>query len=356
MRNLVDNIRATLKHSDVDRLISTLGGSKKEDTSEFNIYSTVCHCGNSYKLYYYKSSKNFYCYSNCGSMDLFGLVEQVYDIDFKQAVSYLAKFLNIQNSLAPVGFGNQVYQEQANNQNQDAVVEEVKLPTFNLNVLNLFLDFHCTEWLSEGISVNTMKKYSIKYFLDQHKIIVPHFNLDGELVGIRGRALLQEDLDRGQKYMPIFIGKTGYAHSLMHNLYGLNFNKEAIKLYKKVVVFEGEKSVLIMDTWYGEGSCAVAVCGSKLHKAHIKQLSELGVEEIIIAFDKQYKTIEDKELWEKKVLKFTEYLYEGCTVSAIWDDVDSNLISYKDAPVDGGIVIFEHLLKNRKTIYKNISY
>jgi len=351
MKHLVEKIKNQLTTEDVDRLIYSLGGSKGADVDEYNIYSTVCHNhdgSGSYKLYYYKSSKTFYCYTNCQNLDIFGLVESALDLDFKKAISYLAKFLNIQNTLAPVGFGNIPCARIVDEQEEEDV--EVILPVLDNNILSLFLKFHCTEWLVEGISHETMSKYSIMYYLDQHKIIIPHHNADGGLVGVRGRALLKEDLDRGQKYMPIYIGNKGYAHSLMHNLYGLNFTKQTIKNTKKVIVFEGEKSVLLMDSFYGEFNCSVAVCGSKIHKAHARMLIELGVEEVVIAFDKQYKTLEEKNLWRKKIYKSLKHLLPFCRVSVIWDDIENGLLEYKDAPTDKGKETFERLLQAREYI------
>lgn len=351
MRHLVEEIKNRLTSEDVDKLIYSLGGSKGADTDEYNIYSTVCHNHNgngSYKLYYYKSSKTFYCYTNCQNLDVVGLVEHALDLEFKQAVSYLSKLLDIQNTLAPVGFGNVFYNKPVEEHIEEDI--DVVLPVVDDNILNLFMDYHCSEWLYEGISHETMSKYNIRYFLDQHKIIIPHYNIDGGLVGIRGRALLKEDLDKGQKYMPVYIGNKGYAHSLMHNLYGLNFTKQIIKNAKKVIVFEGEKSVLLMDSFYGESNCSVAVCGSKIHKAHAKMLLELGVEEVIIAFDKQYRNIDEKNLWRKKIYKSLKHLLPFCRVSIIWDDIDNGLLGYKDSPTDMGKEVFEKLLKAREEV------
>ena len=351
MKHLIDEIKNKLTTEDVDKLIYSLGGFKGADTDEYNTYSTVCHNhdgSGSCKLYYYKSSKVFYCYTNCQNLDVVGLVESALELDFKKAISYLSKFLNIQNTLAPVGFGN-IFNVKHEEEHVEKYVDVV-LPVLDNNLLNLFMNYHCSEWIGEGISHETMSKYSIKYFLDQHKIIIPHFNSDGELVGIRGRALLQEDLDRGQKYMPIYIGSKGYAHSLMHNLYGLNFTKQTIKKIRKVIVFEGEKSVLTMDTFYGEDNCSVAVCGSKVHKAHAKELLELGVEEVVIAFDKQYRDADEKEMCRKKIYKSLKHLISFFKVSIIWDDINNGLIGYKDSPVDCGKEIFEKLLQSREVI------
>jgi hypothetical protein len=60
--------------------------------------------------------------------------------------------------------------------------------------------------------------------------------------------LCREEAEKYGKYRPIRIGKTLYNHPLGYNLYGLNKNAPAIKLFKKAVVFEGEKSTLKYDS------------------------------------------------------------------------------------------------------------
>ena len=44
-------------------------------------------------------------------------------------------------------------------------------------------------WLDEGISKETLLKYRIKYDSTINAIIIPNFDHDGELIGIRGRFL-----------------------------------------------------------------------------------------------------------------------------------------------------------------------
>ena len=84
-----------------------------------------------------------------------------------------------------------------------------------------------------------MKQYNIKYSIEQNKIIIPHYDINNNLIGIRGRALNEEDLSIG-KYMPVQIEGTIYSHPLMYNLYGLNIVKDNIKKYKMAIVAESE--------------------------------------------------------------------------------------------------------------------
>jgi hypothetical protein len=41
----------------------------------------------------------------------------------------------------------------------------------------------------DGITRAAMDKYNIRFSISQNKIIIPHYNVFGQLVGIRGRAL-----------------------------------------------------------------------------------------------------------------------------------------------------------------------
>ena len=133
-------------------------------------------------------------------------------------------------------------------------------------LLNVFTFYPTIEWLNDGISVESMKTYNILYSISENKIIIPHYNLNGELIGIRGRALNEEDLILG-KYMPVKIENITYAHPLGYNLYGLNFVKENVKKYKTAIIAEGEKSCLQYSTMFGQDrNIVVATCGSSFHK------------------------------------------------------------------------------------------
>jgi hypothetical protein len=93
-------------------------------------------------------------------------------------------------------------------------------------------------------------------------------------------------IDHAGKYMPAYIQGKFYTHPLMYNLYGLNFNKQAIQKNHLAILAEGEKSSLIADGWYGDNNCVVATCGDKFNKFLVKQLVKLGVTDIIVAYDR----------------------------------------------------------------------
>ena len=195
-----------------------------------------------------------------------------------------------------------------------------------------------------------MDNFQIKFSLGQNKIIIPHLDLDGRLIGIRARALEQKDIELG-KYMPITIGETIYAHRLQFNLYGLYQHKEAIQKYKRAVIFESEKSVLKDEVFYGKNSIAVACCGSSLSKYQVALLcKKLGVNEIVIAFDKEYTDLKDPKAktYRNKLIEMCEKYKHLASFSYIYDE--QNLLSLKDSPNDRGKEIYEKLYQNRSKI------
>ena len=112
-----------------------------------------------------------------------------------------------------------------------------------------------------------------------------------------------------------------------------------------------EKSPLLYASYFGkENDISVACCGSSLINYQVQLLLDLGVEEIVVAFDKQFQEIGDKE-WEK----LTKNLYNihdkygrFVQISYIFDKEDR--LGYKMAPIDAGPDIFMELYKERVTI------
>ena len=349
--NTAENIKKALSFEDIDKLLIHLGARRSTNNEQYAIYSTICHNHideGSQKLYLYKDTLNFMCYTNCGVFDVFELVMKVIGCEFKEAANYIANFFNLSTSIVPTGFGTKSIEledfsilEKYKKKKIDINLSEVE----NKHIMDVFQKYYTQDWIREGISKKTHEKYGIRYNLLKDQIVIPHYNQDDVLIGIRVRNL-DEEIVKDKKYMPLYYNNKLYNHSLNHNLYGLNKTKEAIKRHKKVIVFEGEKAVLMMDSIYDDNNYSVAVCGSNLSKFNANTLLKLGVGEVILAFDKQYSNLTEKILWEKKLQKIAELFSPFINTSVILDDLDG-LLDYKDSPIDRGQEVFEKLLKNR---------
>lgn len=359
------DVKKSFTDGDIIRFMKHLGSDKKDSTNPNEIiFQTVCHHKRGekrkYKLYYYKNSQRFFCYTSCGAIgDIFNLAEVALDLDKSEATKYVLKFFDVDycglGVIEEEDFG---FEEEDDDEVffQSIKLEDIEVeplaPIKRQGIMRIFLTYYCREWLKEGITKETMDKYNIKFSPEKFAVIIPHHNIYGEIVGVRVRNLDPYSVENFGKYTPLYMKGKMYNHKLGNNLYGLDKNKEAIKRFKKVVVFEGEKSVLQMDSFYGKNSIAVALCGSNMNMLQKKMLIDLGVEEIIFAFDKQYDTVAEEVKWSKKVYRTAKPLLEyGISVTKIWDNLKGGLLGYKDSPVDKGKQTYDKLVKNRKKIH-----
>ena len=123
---------------------------------------------------------------------------------------------------------------------------------------------------------------------------------------------------------------------------------------KKAFVFEGEKSTLLYRTYFGEeNDLSVGCCGSSFIAYQAWLLINQGAEEIIIALDRQYKELGDKEF--TKLVKNLKNIHKKygryVTISFMFDK--TGLLDYKSSPIDHGPEVFQQLFKERVNIYGN---
>jgi len=117
---------------------------------------------------------------------------------------------------------------------------------------------------------------------------------------------------------------------------------------------------MLYGSYYGqENNISLALCGMSFSLYQRDLLLSLGIEEIIIALDKQYqielindenidknlKAWKEYENYIKRLIKISEMFMSYCNVSIIvcWD----GRIGYKDAPIDHKKEIFEQLYRER---------
>lgn len=357
-------IRNKIELDNIFDLLQEWGGDP-EYTNFGIISTTICHNlpgEGSKKLYYYENSGLFRCYTGCdSSFDIFELTIKVFNIqhnrklDLNDAVRYIA---------ARLGYGGRLEDAPDNEElidwkilsNYDRIqnveigkMKHIQLKEYDKSILDRFnYNLKITPWLDEGISQEVIEYNKIGYYLGKDQITIPHFDINGRFIGLRGRSISELDCDLYGKYRPMYINKQMYNHPLGMNLYNLNNSKNQIKIIKKVVIFEGEKSVLKYQTYFGvDNDISVACCGSSLSAYQVQLLQELGVEEIIIAFDRQFQEIGDKEFLHLKnnLLKIRAKYKNFLKVSFIFDK--KMITGYKDSPIDCGKNIFLQLFKER---------
>lgn len=356
-------IRDQLSIDNIFELLHEWGGDP--EYTVFGIISaTICHNEpgeGSRKLYYYLNSGLFQCYTGCaGYFDIFELVRKIADIqwheeyDLNDAVRWIARRFGISGTAIDDEDVNQLEDWKllaGYDRIQEAVYnkQEIVLKEYDNKILN-FLNYSLKidPWLKEGISDEALKQAKIGYYPVGEQISIPHFDKDGRFIGLRGRALIKDEAEIFGKYRPMKINKILYNHPLGMNLYNYNFAKENIRKFKKVIIFEGEKSCLLYKSYFGiENDISVACCGSSISNYQIQLLLDLGVEEIIIAFDRQFVEIGDNEfnLLKKKLLKIKDKFGVLVNITFIFDK--NMIIGYKDSPIDCGRDIFLKLFQER---------
>ena len=140
----------------------------------------------------------------------------------------------------------------------------VELKIYDNKILRYLPRPHIIPWEKEDITFDTIISRGICYNPVSEGIVIPHYDINGNLIGIRERTLIKENEIFG-KYRPAYINGKMYNHPLGFNLYNLNNSKKAISIFQKAIVFEGEKSCLKYASYFGNDyDISVACCGSNL--------------------------------------------------------------------------------------------
>lgn len=351
VKTIIDSITLI----DVKNFLESLGVEQivVNEEKQYLVCPTICHNpiheAESMKLYWYQNNKIFRCYTECNeAMSIFELYRKYmslneYPITLEEAESYVKQFLK-----------HIVIFTKKNNEAENNIEKykyDINIPIlqeYPMAVLDCFTNYYHPTWLHDGITKESMKKFQIKFSIGQNKIIIPHFDINGRLVGIRGRALEKNDIEYFGKYRPVQIGKQLYTHPLQFNLYGIYQHQEGIRRRKTAIIAEAEKSVLLDDGYYKDLSNTVACCGSTFNKYHISLLTNiLGAREIVIALDKEFENWRDDKAkkYREKIEKMCRKYINQANFSYIWDY--ENLLNEKDSPFDKGKDIFDYLYKNR---------
>lgn len=342
----IQSLKSQLTDDRIIELMDAMGAPLMKADSNNLIFSSICHHGadcqaHKPRLYYYVESQSWFCFVCHFSGDTISLVQHVKHLDFNQAVSYICSLLHLQ-------VGQIEQNEQLDNWAElrrflpNAEPEPDKLLTYDKSILSLFDHLYPQEWIDYGISADILDKFGIGWYARQACISIPVV-FNGQLVGVRGRYTREQDIAKG-KYRPICtLDGTVLKFPSSACLYGYDQNKTAIEKSRQVVLFESEKSVL-KSPQYGIDN-ALAVFGSNISKQHIQLLLELGVNDVVIAFDSDYHQVGDDEFkfFVVKMKKLTAKLKPYFTTSIVWNNqgYDMYKCNMMDLPYEQAMKLWE---------------
>lgn len=352
----LSEIISNLQQQDIVNILTELGAPeyKGDITSNVLTFRTICHNEpgqGKFKLVYYHETKTFFCFSECSkSYGIIDLIMKVKDIDRRKAISEFYRIMNI--SLAfNIEEGFEIEKVDISFVTRFKKKERPKYEILNeidKSILNQFYPYYPGTWIdNDFISVDALKKFEIKFDVYENRAIIRHLDISGRCIGIKVRNF-QKHLQDNYKYMPLIEGKKMYNYPTSMNLYGIFENKNAIKKFKKVILFESEKAVMQHYSYYGEDSVAVAISGSAFSEYQIELLNQLEVETVIIAVDKEFMELNDEKDWKYrlKIKKmFVDKLKPFFNVEIVWDF--EGLLKEKMAPTDLGREIWEKLFIKR---------
>lgn len=356
-------IREALTSDNIFDLLQEFGGDPMRAPFGFTS-TTICHNPpgeGSRKLYYYENTGLFKCFTGCDEyFDPFQLVIKVADIqwgkeyDLNDAVRWIAQKFGFSGDHEdrPEDETLDDWKHLANYERIEDIRlrdNSVVLKEYESDILERFnYQVRIGPWLREGITQAAIDQAQIGFYPGGDQITIPHFDKNGRFIGLRGRTLCAEEGELYGKYRPMRINKQLFNHPLGMNLYNFNNSKEHIALMKKAIVFEGEKSCLLYQSYFGlENDISVACCGSSISAYQIQMLLDAGAEEIVIAFDRQFQETGDDEFKHLKtnLLKLRTKYKNFATISFIFDK--NKITGYKDSPIDKGPQVFLQLFKER---------
>jgi DNA primase len=290
-------------------------------------YSLCCfHNEDTPSLVFFESTQLYFCFA-CGAKgDIISFIQKYHKLNFQQAVEHLIKYLNYDIKDIKEEFGIIKILKQYNVKKYKEKITHTILPN---SILNKYKDKPIQQWIDEGISLETMKKFGVLYDDKTNRAVFPIYDNNGNLISIKGRTLYED-------YKTLGLTKYIYYHSLGSSdfLYGLCMNKNAIKKYNEVIIVEGEKSVWKFhdNNIYN----VVALSSCRINEYQMISLIELKCD-VVMALDKDKNSSFIKEQCEL-LKRFTN-------VYMIYDT--HNILDEKDSPIDKGVETWKQLYKQR---------
>lgn len=225
-----------------------------------------------------------------------------------------------------------------------------QLPEYNRNIIDTLPTLYPQAWIDEGISEETMAKYQIRYYERCNQTVIPCFDSEARLIGVRVRNWDKDRVEQA-KYMPLItLDGQCYKFNTNHVFYGINYNKPEIERIGKVIIVESEKAVMKLDTYMGRHNIALGMYGSNLGIQRRNQLIKMGVNTVSYVVDNDFIGQDDEffEQWREKIQHFIK-LWDGfCRIEIVWDNL--GLLGLKENATDSTKEVWEQLWENREII------
>ena len=356
----VKKLKKSLSLAHHKQIMQALGIPSYSENSTQIVYYTgdknVDPYKGSPKLYFYKDTSIYVGMSAGRSYDIISLTQTRLSL-LKQPCSFLdaCQFILDTTNINPDSINRAKKEGHVYDwSNLERFIKVRKygnqLSEYNRNIIDTLPPLYPQAWIDEGISEETMDKYQIRYYERCNQTVIPCFDDEARLVGVRVRNWDKDRVEQA-KYMPL-VTLDGQCYKFNTNqvFYGINYNKPEIERTGKVIIVESEKAVMKLDTYMGRHNIALGMYGSNLGIQRRNQLLKMGVNTVSYVVDNDFIGQDDEffEQWREKIRHFIK-LWDGfCRVEIVWDNL--GLLGPKENATDRTKEVWEQLWENREII------
>lgn len=356
----VKKLKKSLSLAHHKQIMQALGIPSYSENSTQIVYYTgdknVDPYKGSPKLYFYKDTSIYVGMTAGRSYDIISLTQTRLSLlkqpcSFLDACQFILDTTNINpDSISRVKKEGHVYDWSSLERFIRVRKYGNQLSEYNRNIIDTLPPLYPQAWIDEGISEETMEKYQIRYYERCNQTVIPCFDDEARLVGVRVRNWDKDRVEQA-KYMPL-VTLDGQCYKFNTNqvFYGINYNKPEIERTGKVIIVESEKAVMKLDTYMGRHNIALGMYGSNLGIQRRNQLLKMGVNTVSYVVDNDFIGQDDAffEQWREKIQHFIK-LWDGfCRVEIVWDNL--GLLGPKENATDRTKEVWEQLWENREII------
>lgn len=267
-------------------------------------------------------------YRNNVSYDLITYLVKTKKVAFKDVINVIKQETGIESLYSfkrKVGLFGDIYNNIARSNN-------IEIQTYPEDILKKYENAPNLRWLRDGICIDTQRKWCVGYDVESQRITLPIRTPTGEIMAIKGRANFELS-EFEPKYLYLEQGP------MSQTLFGFSENYDA--LYESdILVFESEKSVLLLDSW-GYNN-AVALGSNSLSTTQAKLLMSLNPKSITFMLD--------NNLPLENTKRNVEVLQTFCKMRTLdikfWNWTYNLDLDEKAAPCDGSKEDFIYILEN----------
>ena len=160
------------------------------------------------KLYFYKDSQIYFGYTSSRSYDIISLVQTRLNL-LGQTCSFIdaCNWILEKTGLDPTKITKPLTNAHVYDWSELERFVRVRkygnqLPEYDRNIIDTLPPLYPQAWIDEGISEETMAKYQIRYYERCNQTVIPCFDSEARLIGVRVRNWDKDRVEQA-KYMPL---------------------------------------------------------------------------------------------------------------------------------------------------------